>query len=98
MIKSRYIIVAHYWFQESKGWEIIESDATTYKEAYAEACIFQHENDCQFRKCGTKVIEIQEGEHLPLPPPKPPKPRKLHWTERLFGRINTKYNTKEENV
>jgi hypothetical protein len=59
---KRYIIVAHNWFVSSKGFDVIESDAKTLKEAQNEAYAFKGRHETTFNKMDVKVLEILDKE------------------------------------
>lgn len=53
-----YIIVLHFWFMDSKGFQIIYSDATTKEEAFREACALKERKESTFNKCAATVVPI----------------------------------------
>ena len=53
-----YIIVLHFWFVDSKSFDIIYSEAKTYADAHKEALVIQEERNSTFNKCAFKVVPI----------------------------------------
>lgn len=73
----RYIIVLHAWHVDSKGFKIIESNATTRKDAEIQAKVLYADNNRDFNTCAYKIIEISKTERL----------RKLSIKERISGKL-----------
>lgn len=74
----KYLIILHMWFVDSKGFELYESDAQTFKQAEEEAKALSYDRGATFNKCAYKIIQLTNKERL----------RKLTWKERILGRLD----------
>lgn len=79
LIPTRYIAIIHSWFIDSKGFNIIELNATDEKQADIEACAIAHKRNSDFNKTACFVLPVNNMEVI--------TPRKLTWRERITGRI-----------
>ena len=64
---SRWVAVFHYWWMESKGWDVEELDAKTEYEAECQAALKKNNREHQFKRVSYKIIEISDEEHIVKP-------------------------------
>lgn len=61
-----YCIVFHYWFMDSKYFDVMYIKADNEKEARKEALLVKEETESTFNKCDFTIVEVFQnnlGEH-----------------------------------
>ena len=86
VVTTRFLAVVHNWFVHSRGFKVVELDATSRKEADAEAAVLYRRHNRDFSHAEVTVIELQSGEHLPRQ--KKPGEKLTTW-ERIVGRVSS---------
>lgn len=59
--KPYYCLVFHYWFQDSKGWEVEYVHADNEREARKEALLIKEKRESTFNQCSFEIIEMFKG-------------------------------------
>ncbi len=86
VVTTRFLAVVHNWFVHSEGFEVVELEATDWKQARGEAALLYRQHNRNFSHAEVKIIELQKGEHLPRR--KKPGEKLTIW-ERIVGRVSS---------
>ena len=56
--KGDYVVVFHYWFVYSLGWETFTFTGLTHDEVVAKTMIIKERKEDNFCHCSYKIIEV----------------------------------------
>ena len=56
--KGDYVVVFHYWFVHSLGWETFTFTDLTFEEVFNKTMIIKERKEDSFCKCSYKIIEV----------------------------------------
>lgn len=56
--KGDYVVVFHYWFVHSLGWETFTFSDLTFEEVFDKTMIIKERKEGDFCKCSYKIIEV----------------------------------------
>ena len=59
--KGDYVVVFHYWFVHSLGWETFTFTGLTYDEVVVKTLSIKERKENNFCRCSYKIIEVGIG-------------------------------------
>ena len=59
--KGDYVVVFHYWFVHSLGWETFTFTGLTYDEVLTKTMMIKERKENNFCRCSYKIIEVDIG-------------------------------------